>query len=507
MIIDKVRPYRTEEEQKRIEEIRAEQDKLYSSMGRVYDIKKWYALEDEVDKIAREVEARYIKSHSKKGILADVEEIVNAIEKKDFTNHLSARISQIATLKEKGAKEETLAPFRELTTENYINCYDYILIFLRVQLNALADDEDGTEKALNIVGKRVARWYVKPQPAYIPMAHGRATDAFAFMSPKDMEVDRITGNANIDKFGVQLAIMKLEELNTMLSINTRKLLLFAIATFTQQNDFRHTKTQLPRREVSIPLKEYAQLLGYDIKEHETGTPEEAEREKKRAKNELDNARKKIKKDLDLIHASTLTWEEPVKGKVKDYSRISLVTFTGIHNGEIKIAFSPEIAGYLAEKNVITQFPVKLLGLDARDPTPFYIGLKLIMHYNMDNNQIRGTNDRISIAKLLEVANLQSYEEVQAKDRGHWAERIKDPLEKALDTLTQEGILKDWKYTHAKGIPLTEEEAYNITNYKDFEKLYLLFIPAEKVDHTERIEAKQEARAEAKRKKSTTKKKT
>lgn len=71
------------------------------------------------------------------------------------------------------------------------------------------------------------------------------------------------------------------------------------------------------------------------------------------------------------------------------------------------------------------------------------------------------------------------------------------------------MLKDWKYTHARGVDLTEEEAYSITSYEDFIKLYLHFTPADKVDHTERITAKQEARAEArkKRKKTTNKKKS
>ena len=122
---------------------------------------------------------------------------------------------------------------------------------------------------------------------------------------------------------------------------------------------------------------------------------------------------------------------------------------------------------------------------------------------MDSNQIKGTADRISVPNLLAVTDLPSYEEVQRKDRGHWENRIKRYFEEALDTLTQEGILKDWEYTHAKGVPLTDEEAANITSYNKFIKLYLHFTPADEGDHAERIAAKEKAKAT--KKSSTTKK--
>lgn len=502
MIIDKLEPFWTEEDRQRLEEIQEKQTELVALM-RGEDppspdhLNGWAKLEDEADRLREEVENRYISSHSTAEILADVEEIVAGIEKADFRKTQDGRLAFIAQLKAEGAQEDNLAPLRKLAEESYEHCYKYILFQLRVQLNALADDEESTDRLIAIVEKRVALWYVKPQPAYMPMAHGKATDAFAYMSTRNATVDSVTGNATIDQFGVQLVILKLKELQTTLGISTDKLLSTAIAVFTRQNDFRHTKE--PRRDVTIPLKEYAQLLGYDVIEHETSTPEEAEREKKRAKNQLDNARKAIKKDLLLLQASTLRWEETIKGRARDFDSISLVTRVAIRNGEIKIFFSPEIASYLAERNLITQYPVKLLRLDSRKPTAYYIGRKLAEHYNIDNNQIRGTHDRISIPALLAVTDLASYEEIQKKDRGHWIERIKEPLERALDELTQEGILKSWEYTHAKGVELTEEEAYNLTSYEDYAKLYLHFTPADKVDHTERIVAKQQARAEAREK--------
>ena len=515
MYINKVLPYWTDEERQRKADIQRAQDAIFDDLqsgkgDRRELLDKWSALEVELGDITSKAEERYIHASSKKTILADVQEIVNAVEKTDFQEHIAARVEQLGSLISEGAQEDSLSILKRMTVESYENCCSFILLLVRVQLNALAGDEEATNKVFAIIGKRVSCWYINPQPAFIPMAHGKATDAFALMNSKNATIDRITGTATIDKFGVQLAILKLKDLHASLGISTDKLLSMAIAIFTQQNDFRHTKTKTPRREITISLKEYAQLLGYDVEEHETSTPEEAAREKKRAKAQLDNARRAIRKDLDILHASTLTWEEPIKGKSRDFVRVSLVTTTGIRNGEIKISFSPEIAGYLAERNLITQYPVTLLKISGRQPTAYYIGRKLAEHYNMDNNHILGTYNRIGIPALLAATDLDSYEEVQKKDRGHWQERIKEPLEKALDTLTEEGYLKDWEYVHAKGIPLTDEQAKNITSYEKYAELYLLFTLTDAVDPTERIAAKREAKAKAaqktQKKKRATKKK-
>lgn len=516
MIIDKVKPFWTEEDYARLEEIENKTSELLLKMQTgpapedqnddtrtgtlISYAKQLQELNNQESAIEGAVEARYIKSRSRKELIADAEEIINSVEKEDFLAYINRRTLQISELKATSSNKidpETISALKKYAKDDYESCFFYILFYVRVQLNGL--DDPGQEDVRELVNKRASLWYIRPLPDFLPMAHGKATDALAFMRSKDAEIDPITKHGTIDKFGVHLAILKLEELQSTLSISTDKLLSTAIAAFTQRNDFRHLNGKEPNRKITISLRDYARWLKYDVDEHETNTPEEAEKEKKRAKNQLDNARKAIKKDLEMIHASTLTWEETVSGKARDFARISLVTYTGIRNGEIQIAFSPEIANYLAEKNVITQYPTKLLGISGRQPTAYYIGRKLAEHYNIDNNIIRGTNDRIGIPSLLSVTGLPSFEEVQATDRGHWAERIKEPVEKALDVLTEEGILKDWKYTHARGIDLTEEEAYNITSYEDYIKLYLHFTPADKVDHTERIEAKRKRREAAQKK--------
>lgn len=497
MRIDKVSDYWTKEARDRLWDITNRQTAILNDVDTLtrdedpdFDpLNEWHELEREADEIKESIEARYIKARKKTGLLADVAEIVNALEKEDYQARAELQLKQIDALRQEGADEESLAILKKMSVENFENCRFFVLTHIRVQLNGLDGDEPKMDKALSIVDKRVSEWYVNEDPALLPMAHGKATDALAYMNTK-----RVTwndnGDASIDRFGVQLSIVNLQNLRATLGVNTDKLLSTALAQFTKQNDFRRSGGQTPKREVSIPFIEYAKKLGYDVEVHKTSTPEEAEKEKKRAKNQLDNARKVVRKDLDIIHACTLTWEEQIKGKARDFARVSIVTFTALKNGNIILHFSPELASYLAERNLITQYPTSLLAIPATKPNAYRIGKKLYEHYNIDSNQIKGTNDKISVLKLLEVTDLPSYEEVMKQDR-HWDRRIKEPLETALDVLTKEGLLKDWEYTHAKGIELTDEEASNITIYADFEKLYIHFVPADKVDHTDRIKAKKE----------------
>jgi len=511
MIIDKLQAYWTDEDRQRTEELNQKIDKLLYTMKQnrergesapdIDSLHTLSSLEDEVTKIRDTVKGRYLNSGNRKLFLADAEEIISAIEKEDFLAILARRKETITPAII--AQDETL---KELIAENFANCYNCILNLLALQIASLSDDDKSLSRILSLAEKRVALWYVKPQSAYMLMAHGRATDTLAFMNTKNARIDRITGTATIEKQGVRAVIENFEALRATLNMSTDKLLSTAISAFTENNDFSHSAGKEPKREVTISLADYARDLKYDIDEHETSTPEEARREKRRAKTQLDNARKAIKKDLLLLHALKLHWEERIKGKNADFESVSLFTRVAIRNGEIKLYLTPELASYLVERNLLSWYPRKLLGLDNRQQTAYNIGVKLFRYYHIDNNQIRGTNDRISIPSLLAVTDLPTYEEVQKKDRGHWISRIKEPFERALDTLTQEEILKDWRYTHAKGIDLTEEEAYSITRYEDFANLYLRFTPEDKVDDTERITAKLEARKEARQRTRGTRKK-
>ena len=324
-------------------------------------------------------------------------------------------------------------------------------------------------------------------PSFLPMLHGAATDTLARMSSRDAKTNAITGNATIESGEVKLVIKRFKELSATLGINTHKLLSMGIAEFTKQNTVGAAASGSIEHTVAIPFKDYAVRCGYDLVERETRTEAEAEAERKRLKNATDDARKKIKKDLDILHASEFSWSEKVRGQPKDWINIPVIGSRGIRNGYIYMTFDPALAQYMVLLP-LTQYAVALLGVDARNANAYNIGLKLVEYFNMDSNQKAGRADRIGVDTLLEVTTLPSIESIRAS-RKDWTERIKEPFERALDVLTECGLLADWQYTHAKAVPLSDDEAMSILSFEEWTKLYVQFELKDAPDHRPRLEAK------------------
>ena len=333
-------------------------------------------------------------------------------------------------------------------------------------------------------------------PSFLPMLHGAATDTLARMSSRDAKTNAITGNATIESGEVKLVIKRFKELSSTLGINTHKLLSMGIAEFTKQNTVGAPSSQAIEHTVAIPFKDYAVRCGYDLVERETKTEAEAEAEKKRLQNATDDAKKKIKKDLDILHASEFTWTEKVKGKTQDWVSIPVIGSRGIRNGYIYMTFDPALAQYMVLLP-ITQYAVALLGVDARNANAYNIGLKLVEYFNMDSNQKAGRADRIGVDTLLACTKLPTIETVRAS-RKDWIERIKEPFERALDALTECGLLADWQYTHAKAVPLTDDEAMSILSFEEWAQLYVQFELKDAPDHRPRLEAKREKEAKKRR---------
>lgn len=327
------------------------------------------------------------------------------------------------------------------------------------------------------------------EETYLPMLHGKATDAIALMSGKPLEENPLNQTASITSGEVKLVIRELDKLSGTLGVSTHKLLSTAIASFTSLNNTGlGNQRDLRIGRVSIPLKEYALKCGYDVLEHTTETPEESEKEALRAKRQLDNARRKIKKDILLLRASSLTWEEKVRGKTGDFADIGILGAGAIRNGSIKLEFTTSIAEYLIQLP-LTQYPVALLAVDERNNNAYAMGLAMAEHYSLDNNHIRGTAQLLKVKTLLGYTTLPDINSSTVKKVG-WEPRVKEPLENALDALTACGLLADWRYSKSKGEELTDEEATNFTSYEDWADTLIFFTLKDAPDHTARIEARQ-----------------
>lgn len=350
------------------------------------------------------------------------------------------------------------------------------------------------------VGMKVLVPVEHREDRFLPMLHGKATDAVALMAGEPLKENPLNQTASITSKDVKLVIRELDKLSGTLGVSTHKLLSTAIASFTSQNHTGQRRRDIRACRITIPLKDYALKCGYDVMERPTDSPEEEKKEALRTKRQLDNARRKIKKDILLLRASSLTWEEKVKGKSGDFADIGILGAGAIKNGSIMLEFTASMAEYLIQLP-ITQYPVALLGVDERNNNAYAIGLAMAEHYSLDNNHIRGTAQLLKVKTLLKHTNLPSIADIR-RQRTSWEARIKEPLEVSLDALTACGLLEDWRYSKSKGEELTEEEATNFRNYEEWEKTLIHFTLRDAPDLTARIEARQEEKKErqSKRKK-------
>ena len=171
-----------------------------------------------------------------------------------------------------------------------------------------------------------------------------------------------------------------------------------------------------------------------------------------------------------------------------------------------MTFDPVFSQYLI-RLPLTQYSVALLSVDARNNNAYTMGLKMTEHFNLDNNHIVGTAQLLKVKTLLECIDLPTITKVR-EGRKSWEERIKEPFENSLDTLTQCGLLSDWRYSHSKGLEMTDEEATSFTTYEEWERTLVHFTLKDAPDHTARLEARAEEKKarQARGKKKTTKKK-
>lgn len=365
----------------------------------------------------------------------------------------------------------------------------------------------------NITAPELNRVIIKAPEAkqekssFLPVLHGKATDAIANMAGSSIVENKLNNTGVVDTGEVKLVLDKFTELTGTLGVSTHKLLSTAVAEFTALNHTGSKAREASFYGVSIPLKEYAFMCGYDVIEHETETPEEAQAEALRAKRALDNARRKINKDLAILFSSSLSWTEKVRGKQADYMDIRLIQAKGIKRGNIQLVFSNIFGEYLI-KLPLSQYPVALLSLDERNINAYEVGLKIAEHFSLDNNQIRGTAQLLKVKTLLAVTNLPSIDNISVKKNG-WENRIKEPLETALDALTACGLLEDWRYSKSKGEEFTDAEATSFMSYEEWENTLVHFTLKDAPNHTARLEAraKEKKAKQAKSKKKTSKKKS
>lgn len=287
--------------------------------------------------------------------------------------------------------------------------------------------------------------------SYIAMLNGTATNQLTNINTNATAptIDIITGNATIEQGTLKVFIDKYSELKGVRT-STLKLLDACTMYLTKQNTYRGNNEKI-NTNITIPLEQYMTLCGIPL-----------------TKSSKDKTRRKVKEDLETLFHMSLEWTESSGKKIKDFAKMRMCDKIAIVRGNINFNFSKDMARYLTDAYIM-QYPMELLKVDERNSNLYPLGRKLLLHYSINNNRKKGTSNIISVKALLEVCpDIPTYENVMSEGR-QLDQRIKNPLQKALDALK----FINWEYSNSKGIPLTEEQLLSI-DYKTFEKLYIKF---------------------------------
>lgn len=240
--------------------------------------------------------------------------------------------------------------------------------------------------------------------------------------------------------------------------------------------------------VYIPFKEYAKKCGYQIEPRITDSPKAADQEKKRAKSAKNNALSRIGNSLKVLSASLAFYPKETNGENSTVpTRINILTASGMNKsgGYIVMEFTPFAAKYFIN-HPLYRLPSAAMQLDERNPVAYKIIVKLAAHACIYNNIVRGTNNRISVGKLLAAvgAPLPTIKEVR-ETKHSWVERIKDPIEKALDQLAgmpdqkktalknTPKVLESWRYCGPNGTELPDDQVY-FRSYEEWSKALIEF---------------------------------
>jgi len=481
--------------------------------GLLGDLRTYSAKMAEARAIFENIDLRYIESRkgNEKLILEDVDRVLAQAEKEDFTGLLQMMATPIKdndpviveNLKNDTVRERQKAADEKRAEEaaerdNYRGCMEFFEGWLRLPITAAAysyEDKEKVDKLCNkiivLLDQRVREWYPKEEKDYLRVYNGKPLGAITYLSPDKHKknYDQISKVSNYSVDGVEI------ETKAVLAsgVSVAKTFLFLVAQFTEQSDFDNNTGGV----VSASLSDYARYCGKDIVKHPTSTPEEEAAEAKRVKNVRDNLVKELKKNLTILRDIKYTRDDD-----KGFGFVNLFAEGWIKGDNITVAFPPSLAAHLSQQRTITQVPTAIFKVSASDQNAFYFMYKLSFHYNMYNNINRGTNNFISVKSLLEVAILPSFDEVQAKDRGHWERRIKAPFEEILDRLVVKyNYLSSWGYMHENKKEVSDEERIALTNFAEWrDHYYIIFEPVKKVDHSARIERNKERKEKKAKKK-------
>ena len=431
-ISQKLNPFWTSEDLKRLDEITEKERKLIEDKP---DTPEWlidnpaispaiFELNTQMAQLIADIEGRYIQKRGKRGLLSDARDIIDLIEKGDFV-------------------DSVIDP----SEETFKNCYIFFVECLRLQIIGL-----GEEKIRPLIEKRISQWYEKPQGFYMPplfpqeksalfslIRQGPATNTLTKINirhkDKNINIDPITGTAKAQRGDFYVVIPDFTSLDMPeLKQTTLQLLDALTATSTAAGG---------AQSISISLEEYMTRRGLkDRKE----------------------ARRQAEEDLKALHKAHISFKGKISGKAQDYYDVNILDAQGISNGIIRATFGSTLFNILTTYPVMP-YPAELWTFNSKNnPNSYYLLRKISEHKNM--NIGKKNEDIIAVKTLIDVCpDIPSYEEVMETNKAV-KRRIIDRFERDLDAIK---TIKEWHYCHSLDTPLTDKELA-VMDHKTFIKL-------------------------------------
>lgn len=256
-----------------------------------------------------------------------------------------------------------------------------------------------------------------------------------------------------------------------------KIYRYAVSEFAKRNQCNAPSERLKLKYI-LDLKDFAAANGVDTENTDA----------------MKNFRRKIKASLDSLKLASISWTEKIQRQPKTFGGLNYIGAYKLKANELMIEFTQSMAEYLVSLPLI-QYPRSLYALDDRDFNAYAIGEAMCIHCSQDNNVVRGTEGKLRVETLLKSTSFPAYEEIKA-NRWSWVATVKEHFERALDKLTECGLIKDWVYCHEGGIELSDSEAAAIADqgYPYFASLIVKFELHDFVSHEDRVITIQEKKA-------------
>lgn len=383
----------------------------------------------------------------------------NSLEKIDKS------IDPLETQKYKNSVIIEITPYLEILKNNAPQDYEEIISFIDYAFEHRAELYKEEREAIKHGKKKaiMSKMSLPPSTALSLMFSGKPINALTLARGKG-------------KFDPASRILKVGDVNIFAPENVQKIgvgaakaFRYILAEFTKHNSQNMPKDKIINR-IFLNVKDFAEANGIDIKSSDA----------------MKNFRRKLKGNLNILLTHKISWNDKIKGKKEHFPEMTWIS-----------AFKPtrdlwlvEVTQSMAE--VLALLPMiyysrALYSLDDREFNAFAIGEAMCIHYCQENNVIKGTENKISVLKLLEKTSFPTYEELKEHKMG-WEEKVKEPLENCLEKLYQCGFLKELKYCYAGGIEITDEEmrAGVIDSYEKFISLLVKFELNEFDSHEKRL---------------------